>query len=78
MIITNQLYLIKNLFIEFHVKHDEENNLDQILKWVKEAGFTYYIKEAWNVMDYPFTKKLSNRAGWFQAQLNIFCYIWVY
>lgn len=72
--IKDKLYLIENLFIEFHVKHDEENHLDEILRWVKEAGFLYYIKEAWSVMDYPFTKKLSNKAGWFHTQLNIFCY----
>ncbi|MBN9311454.1 MAG: hypothetical protein BGO40_03760 [Chryseobacterium sp. 39-10] len=72
--IKDQLHFIENLFIEFHVKHDEENHLDEILKWVKDAGFTYYIKEAWNVMNNPFTKKLTAKAGWFQSQLNIFCY----
>lgn len=71
--IKDQLFLIKNLFIEFHVRNHEENQLDEILKWVRDAGFRYYIKEAWNNMDFPFTKKLNNNSG-FQMQLNIFCY----
>lgn len=64
---------VENLFIEFHVNEHEENHLDEILKWIKDAGFQYYIREAWNNMTYPFTKKLNNIHG-YQMQLNIFCY----
>lgn len=67
------LHNVENLFIEFHNAQNDENHLDEILKWVKNAGFQYYIREAWNNMTYPFTKKINNIYG-YQLQLNIFCY----
>lgn len=71
--IKDRLHLVKNLFVEFHVRDYEENHLDEILKWIKDAGFTYYIREAWNNMNYPFTHNINNAEG-YQMQLNIFCY----
>lgn len=62
---------VKNLFIEYHVMPGEEQLLHEILQWVKEAGFKYYIKEAWNNMSFPFMKIYDDT---FQMQLNIFCY----
>ncbi|MFV0162085.1 FkbM family methyltransferase [Empedobacter falsenii] len=71
--IKDNLKNVENLFIEFHVKEEEENKLDEILKWVIEAGFSYYLKEAWNNMNYPFTKEINDKYG-YQMQLNISCY----
>lgn len=62
---------VENLFIEFHNRNNEDNTLDEILTWAREAGFTTYIKEAWNNMPFPFTKK---DIGGYHLQLNIFCY----
>lgn len=65
------LHNVENIFIEFHCKINEENTLASILKWIKEAGFKFYIKEAWNNMEHPFTRK---HLDFFHIQLNIFCY----
>ena len=62
---------VENLFIEFHNRNHEDNTLDEILKWAREAGFITYVKEAWNNMPHPFTKK---DIGGYHLQLNIFCY----
>ncbi len=62
---------VKNLFIEYHVRRDEEQHLHDILLWVSSAGFKYYIKEAWNNMSYPFMQLYND---YYQMQLNIFCY----
>ena len=62
---------VENLFIEFHDRNHEDNTLDEILKWAREAGFITYVNEAWNNMPHPFTKK---DIGGYHLQLNIFCY----
>ncbi len=66
-----QLKNVKNLFIEYHSLEKNEQKLDEILKAVKEAGFKYYIKEAWQNQTLPFVNKRENL---FDLQLNIFCY----
>lgn len=62
---------VQNLFIEFHTEKNKENNLDEILNWVRAAGFKYYIKEAWENMSHPFTRQYND---FFHMQLNIFCF----
>jgi FkbM family methyltransferase len=62
---------VRNLFIEYHVMPDEPQTLHEILNWVHEAGFKYYLREAWNNMTYPYMKSYND---YFQMQLNIFCY----
>lgn len=69
--IENQLKNIENLFIEFHAEKGEKNELVNILQIIENAGFDYYIKDAWDNMKHPFTKRNS---GGFHMQLNIFCY----
>lgn len=61
---------VGNLFIEYHVFPNQAQTLHEMLAWVNEAGFKYYIKEAWNNMSYPF----MNNPSYYQMQLNIFCY----
>ncbi len=62
---------IDNLFIEYHKRINDSETLHEILTWIIDAGFTIYIKEAWNNMSVPFTKKID---GYYQIQLNIFCF----
>lgn len=62
---------VKNLFIEYHVKPDEEQHLHEILTWINNNNFKYYIKEASKNMNHPFLKIFDN---YYQMQLNIFCY----
>jgi FkbM family methyltransferase len=68
---ANDLMNVKNLFIEYHDFKGEKQNLHEILTWLAKAGFTYYIKEAWNNMTHPFLKKYND---FFNMQLNIFCF----
>jgi FkbM family methyltransferase len=67
----DSLQQVKNLFIEYHIMPGERQHLHEVLAWVHEAGFTYYIREAWHNMTYPFTGGINE---FFQMQLNIFCY----
>lgn len=69
--IQSELQSVENLFIEFHAGFNEKNNLAEILSWIDNAGFKYYIKEAWNNMPNPLTKKYK---GGYHLQLNIFCF----
>lgn len=69
--IKEDLHLIENLFIEYHSNAEEQHHLIEMLSWINDAGFRFYIKEAWNNMPHPFTQK--NKGG-YQLQLNIFCY----
>lgn len=69
--IEKDLDNVENLFIEFHAEKRQKNKLIEILQIVENAGFEYYIKDAWDNMKYPFTK---HNTGGFHMQLNIFCY----
>jgi FkbM family methyltransferase len=62
---------VRNLFIEYHEEKLDAQKLHEILQWLDHAGFKYYIKEAWNNMTNPFTKKYNDH---FHSQLNIFCF----
>lgn len=69
--IEKDLSNVENLFIEFHAEKGKKNKLTEILQIVENAGFEYYIKDAWDNMVHPFTKR---NTGGFHLQLNIFCY----
>ena len=62
---------VRNLFIEYHDYEEEEQKLQEILTWVVDAGFKYYIKEAWENSKLPYTNR---HKGKFLLQLNIFCF----
>jgi FkbM family methyltransferase len=62
---------VKNIFIEYHSFLKNEQKLNEILLILKEAGFKYYIKEAWNNMPNPY---INNRTSYYDLQLNIFGY----
>lgn len=62
---------IQNLFLEYHGILNEEQNLDEILKLLKEEGFQYYIRLAGETMKFPFCNEAPKN---FNQQLNILCY----
>lgn len=68
---ASNLKNVENLFIEYHSLEKNEQKLDEILKIMKDSGFKYYIKEAWNNQPKPYTNKRTNL---FDLQLNIFGY----
>lgn len=63
---------VENLFLEYHGAIEENNKLEELLALLRGAGFVYYIKEATQVLNWPFVDK-KNQSG-FDTQLNIFCY----
>ena len=67
----DKLDKVKHIFIEYHSEQSNEQKLDEILKILKNSGFKYYIKEAWNNQPKPYTNKRENL---FDLQLNIFGY----
>ncbi|MFA9213120.1 MAG: FkbM family methyltransferase [Candidatus Methylacidiphilales bacterium] len=67
----DELKNIKTLFIEYHSFYDEEQHLDEILLFIKSAGFTYYIQHE-TTSNSPFVS--INSIGNMNLQINIFCY----
>ncbi len=59
------------MFIEYHSMIDREQNLQEILEIIKNAGFRYHIKEAYTTK-YPLIERELNFG--MDLQLNIFCY----
>ncbi len=68
---ADKLKNVQNLFVEYHSEEKNEQKLDEILKIIKEAGFKYYLKEAWPNQLRPYVNK---RVNLFDLQLNIFAY----
>jgi FkbM family methyltransferase len=68
----DKLENVRNLFVEFHGNTNEPQQLDEILAWVKTAGFRYYITEASKIQAHPFVSKGSPND--FDVQLNLSCY----
>lgn len=62
---------VENIFVEYHSSLKDEQNLSSILQILSDAGFRYYIKEAWENMKYPYIDKKGLH---FDLQLNIFGY----
>lgn len=71
--IKSEFHLIKNLFIEYHGNFSQQNELIQILNWINDSGFTFYIKEAHNIYPRPFNPTSKHQTN-FDVQLNIFCF----
>jgi FkbM family methyltransferase len=69
----NQLHLVENIFIEYHCTTEEPQELNEMLSILTNAGFRYYIKEAWNNRTLPFIEKNSS-STMYELQLNIFGY----
>ena len=72
--IQNELNLVENMFLEYHGSFAQNNELNEMLRIITNAGLSYYIKEATSVYDQPFQFKKSRKGKTFDVQLNIFCF----
>lgn len=70
----DRLHNVENLFVEYHGKFEEMDKLNSILNIVVAEGFAYYIKEAGNLFNKPFTDFSSRNKKDYDVQLNIFCF----
>ncbi len=70
--IQEKLFLIENIFLEYHGTFEQNNQLAEILTILTNNNFKYYIKEADNVYSHPFFD--HKRHGNYDVQLNIFCF----
>jgi FkbM family methyltransferase len=69
--ITEELKRVKYLFLEYHSFLNENQNLDEILKCISNAGLRYYIKESYN-KPFPFINRQIFLG--MDLLLNILCY----
>jgi FkbM family methyltransferase len=69
---SDQLDRVKCMFIEYHGRFSQVNELTEIFVLLNEKRFRYYIKEASEVYSTPFFRK--ERAKSYDIQLNIFCF----
>ena len=71
--IADKLYLVKNMFLEYHGSFAQNRELTAVFEMISSAGFNYYIKEAAILFDYPFQRTKKSDIG-YEVQLNIFCF----
>lgn len=71
--IKESLPNVKNLFVEYHGNFTQANELNQILSWLTEYNFSFYIQEATKVFPQPFNKALRNTTD-YDIQLNIYAF----
>jgi len=67
----DKLSNVQNIFIEYHSMPNERQSLADILNLLQQAGFRYYIRQAWENLKYPY---INQETGMFDLQLNIFAY----
>lgn len=72
--IEDKLYLVKNFFLEYHGKFEENDQLIEMLDIVRKVGFKFYIKEAGFVHRTPFYRPDDGIERVYDVQLNIFCF----
>lgn len=72
--IQDDLPVVQNMFVEYHGKFNQNNELTELLTIVQNAGFAFYIKEATSVYDKPFVDAQSEPKSDYDVQLNIFCF----
>jgi FkbM family methyltransferase len=71
--IADKLFLVKNMFLEYHGTFAQNKELTAVFKMISDEGFNYYIKEAATLFDYPFQRTKKSDIG-YDVQLNIFCF----
>ena len=71
--IAGRLSFVNNLFLEYHGKFDQNNELVEIINIVRDAGFCFYIKEAAPIYTTPFSRTKNPNTD-YDVQLNIFCF----
>lgn len=67
----DSLINVKNIFVEYHSFHENDQMIGELLILLKNAGFKIYVKEAWENMKNPYVEK---KGPYFDLQLNIFGY----
>ncbi len=73
--IKDQLHWVDKMFLEYHGKFEQNNQLLEMLNIIKSSGFNFYIKEAGVVYKHPFNiERRIRNATLFDLQLNIFCF----
>ncbi|GAB2473663.1 methyltransferase FkbM family protein [Hymenobacter qilianensis] len=72
----SELKNVELMFVEYHSSISQEQELDKLLKIMTDSGFRYYIKHAWDYMEFPFIdyKKYNSSNIVNDLQLNIFAY----
>lgn len=63
---------VKNIFVEFHSKVSNSQELDRILKILRDNGFRYYIESSTIINDQPFI--WQNKINGFDNLLSIYAY----
>ena len=71
--IEDKLHFVKNMFIEYHGKFEENAELVEMMGIINKSGFNFYIKEAASLYDYPFYR-IKKSTIEYDVQLNIFCF----
>ncbi len=66
-----RLQNVDYLFVEYHAKPDEPQQLHELLRILQEADFRYHIQDA-NPIDHPFVKE--ERHTYYDLQLNVFAF----
>ncbi len=69
---ADKLSCVKTLFLEYHGRFDQNQELMEMLEIVRAAGFYFYIREAAPVHPIPFRPQRSGELP-YDVQLNIFC-----
>lgn len=71
--IADILPRVKNLFIEFHsIGGNYLHELTRLLSVLEDKGFRYYIKEAYNFLESPFTREAKKNMKDTWNSFNIF------
>lgn len=73
MDIADRLPQVRNLFIEYHGRFDQRDELLSIFTTLNRQGFDYYIKEAAALYQTPF-KREHRPDSPYDVQLNLFCW----
>ena len=69
---ASQLHHVQSMFVEYHGTYTQNGELLEMLSFIRQAGFFFYIKEATSVYDSPLNKVKKYPGDW-DLQLNIFC-----
>lgn len=71
--ISSELYLVKNMFIEYHGNFSQNAELVELFNIIGNSGFKFYIKEAAPLYLHPFFRTGTPEVG-YDVQLNLFCF----
>lgn len=71
--IAGKLSFVNKIFLEYHGKFEQNNELTEMINIVRDAGFCFYIKEAAPIYTTPFSR-IKNPNTDYDVQLNIFCF----